>query len=476
VSAAVAVSPSATASSSTPSGAMRSAVRPAVRKTLPHVWFPAGLLIAWREFTKTEIVIDAVAREMCDGFERRISAAKFAERAGVDPSDARKALRKLVECRLQKRACNMRDPGGYVVTPASSEEVSARFSHAMHLDFAVPAVVVRGWQQWSRLEIRVFGAVCVHKEARRRGASIALRVTSTWLAAFLEEPDRSCRQALRELARRGVIQRQEGHGWAPTPWDELVNPGDHACPLAQRARPVATALSSRLNGNQTPERAAIAPMSLRQSAPRPAGRDGPEREGIPAARPPSWSVVRTLSTRGRDLPPRDPPPSVHPNAGREGDAYIDESDEATALLPLARAAAKAFGDRNTVVDVNHAVKRLADAKARYGMTTAELAQYLRTAPDQPGLLRAGFPFAAAFASGRVVPWLERQRRRRRSAARPLESASTQALSISELALRGSAFLEVLTRGAASQADRLPSQPRLSPHRGDNQSHVRAALR
>ena len=203
------------------------------------------------------------------------------------------------------------------------------------------------------------------------------------------------------------VDREQARCWAPTPWDELVHLRDQASPLAQRAR-LATAPSPRLDGNQTPERAAIAPPSSRQSAPRPAGRDGPDCEEIPAVRPPSWSVVRTLSTRGRDLPPRDPPPSFHPDARREGDAHVDESDDATALLPLARAAAKAFGDRNTVLDVNHAVRRLADAKARYGMTTAELAQYLLTAPDQPGLLRAGFPFAAAFASGRVLPWLERQ--------------------------------------------------------------------
>jgi hypothetical protein len=68
----------------------------------------------------------------------------------------------------------------------------------------------------------------------------------------------------------------------------------------------------------------------------------------------------------------------------------NEKKDATALLPLARAAAKAFGDRNAVVNVNHAVKRLADAKA---------------------------------------------------------------LPISELALRGSAFLAVLTRGAATEVSR-----------------------
>jgi hypothetical protein len=69
-----------------------------------------------------EIVIDGAAREMCDGFERRISAGKFASRAGVDPSDARKAMRKLVELGLQKRSGSMRDPGGCVAKPASSEE------------------------------------------------------------------------------------------------------------------------------------------------------------------------------------------------------------------------------------------------------------------------------------------------------------------------------------------------------------------
>ena len=145
MSAAAAVAPPASASTAELSESMRSVARPFVRKTLAHVWFPAGLLSAWRDLTRTEIVIDAVARDMCDGFERRISAAKFGERAGVDPSDARKALRELVERGLQKRMGNMRDPGGYVVTPASSEELSARFLDAMPIDFAVPAVIVRGW-------------------------------------------------------------------------------------------------------------------------------------------------------------------------------------------------------------------------------------------------------------------------------------------------------------------------------------------
>jgi hypothetical protein len=44
VSAAVAGSPPASASL----GATRGVARLAVRKTLPHVWFPAALLIAWR--------------------------------------------------------------------------------------------------------------------------------------------------------------------------------------------------------------------------------------------------------------------------------------------------------------------------------------------------------------------------------------------------------------------------------------------
>src|SRR5258708_10918227 len=98
--------------------------RGGVRKTIAHVWFPAALLVAWRELRKTEVVVDGVAREMCDGLERRISATKFAERAKVDPSDARKALRKLLELGLQRRSGNARDPGGYVVTPVTADELN----------------------------------------------------------------------------------------------------------------------------------------------------------------------------------------------------------------------------------------------------------------------------------------------------------------------------------------------------------------
>ena len=447
MSAAVAVSPPATASSSL--GAMRA--RPAVRKTLPHVWFPAGLLTVWSDLTKTEIVIDGVAREMCDRFERRMSAAKFAERAGVDPSDARRALRKLVQLGLQKRRGNMRDPGGYVVTPASPEEVSARFRDAMPLDFAVPAAVVRDWQSWSRLEILVFAAVCLHKEARRRGIDIAARVTSTWLALFLKQPARSCRQALRELARRGAIRREERHRWAPTPWAELAFAGDPTGRLATGSRLETAALTPGSNGKQPPELAAIAPPSMRQRRPCARGSVGPDRWGVTANGPLGSSAVRTLSTRGRVLPPRDPPPSLHPDVGREGDEHlVERHDSAGALVPLARAAAKAFSDRNGVVDVNHAARRLADVKARYGMSEKELEKYVRAAPDQPGLLRAGFPFGAAFSPGRLEPWLERHRHRRQSPPEHLERSTIKPLSARELATRGSMFLGSLARAPSAR--------------------------
>ena len=443
MSAAVAVSQPASSPSSASWGSMRGVARPAVRKTLPHVWFPAGLLIAWRDLTKTEIVIDAVAREMCDRRERRISAAKFAERAGVDPSDARKALRKLVELGLQKRTGNMRDPNGYVVTPASSEEVSTRFSDAMPIDFAVPAAIVRAWQQWSRLEILVFGAVCIHKEARHRGIHIAARVTSAWLALFLKEPARSCRQALRELARRGVIRRDEGHRWAPTPWAELVCAGHPTGRLATSVLLATTEFTSGSNGKQPPELAAIEPPSARQRRPCAPGSVGPDRWGITANGPPGSSAVRTLSTRGRDLPPRDPPPSIHPDARREGEERLGERHDSTgSLVPLARAAAKAFSDRDGVVDVNHAVRRLAAAKAQYGMSDNELEKYVKAAPDQPGVLRAGFPFGAAFSPGRLEPWLKRHRHRC-AASVPSGAADDCALPVHELAIRGSAFLASL---------------------------------
>jgi hypothetical protein len=387
---------------------------------------------------------------MCDGRARQISAAKFGERAGVDPSDARKALRKLVELGLQERTGNMRDPAGYVVTPASSEEMNARFLDAMPIDFAVPAAIVRGWQQWTRLEILVFGAVCVHKEARRRGIQIAARVTSAWLASFLKQPARSCRQALRELARREVIRREEGHRWAPTPWAELACAGHQAAGLAT-SRSLATAEPrTGANGKQPPELAAILPPSVRQRRPCAHGSVGPDQWGTTANGPPSSTVVRTLSTRGRDLPPRDQPPSIHPDAGRKGEEHLVERHDSTgALAPLARVAAKAFGDRNGVVDVNHAARRLADVKARYGMSDKELERYVRAAPDQPGLLRAGFPFGAAFSPGRLEPWLERHRRRQ-SPPEHIARSIIKPLSARELATRGSVFLSSLARGPSSR--------------------------
>jgi hypothetical protein len=92
--------------------------------------------------------------------------------------------------------------------------------------------------------------------------------------------------------------------------------------------------------------------------------------------------------------------------------------------------------------VNHAVRRLADAKARYGMSDKELEKYVRAAPDQPGLLRAGFPFGAAFSPGRLEPWLERHRHRRVVHA-PCRAADDRTLPVHELAIRGSAFLASL---------------------------------
>jgi hypothetical protein len=206
--------------------------------------------------------------------------------------------------------------------------------------------------------------------------------------------------------------------------------------------------------DRPPELAAIAPPSSWQRGPRAHGSVGPERSHATAVPPPSSAVVRTLSTRGRDLPPRDPPPSVHPVAGREGHEHLDESHDATAaLVPLARAAAKAFGDRNAAVDVNHAIRRLADVKARFGMSDTELEQYVRVAPDQPGLFRAGFPFGAAFCPTRVQPWLQRHRPRRQVAPQLCGTAEFQALSASELASRGTAVLVSL--GERSQAPSCP---------------------
>jgi hypothetical protein len=102
--------------------------------------------------------------------------------------------------------------------------------------------------------------------------------------------------------------------------------------------------------------------------------------------------------------------------------------------------AKAFSDRNGVVDVNHALRRLADAKARYGMSDKELEQYELTAPDQPGLFHAGFPFGAAFCPSRVEPWLKRRRRQHHFIAKASLPRPEPALSAGELESRGTAFL------------------------------------
>jgi hypothetical protein len=90
------------------------------------------------------------------------------------------------------------------------------------------------------------------------------------------------------------------------------------------------------------------------------------------------------------------------------------------------------------------------------MSDTELEQYVRTAPDQPGLLRAGFPFGAALSPGRVGPWLERCRRRYRLAPAPSPPPSESThLSAPELANRGATFL-------ASLVERSPlsSSPRM----------------
>jgi hypothetical protein len=404
--------------------------RGGVRKTIAHVWFPAALLVAWRELTKTEIVVDGVAREMCDGLERRISATRFAERANVDPSDARKALRKLLELRLQRRTGNTRDPGGYVVTPATAEELNARFPDGFSIDFAVPAIVVRNWHGWSRLEILVYGTTCLHKEARRRGIEVPSRLTSKWLAEILGEPDRSCRHALRSLADRGVVEADQTHRWTPTTWDQVAKA--NSVPTAA-VRPI------RL-GNQVPELPAKSPPSSWHRVPRACGNLAPGKARAVATSPPRTEPVRTLSTRARDLPPRDLPPSLHPAGGREGEEMVSRGERDAGLLPLAQTATKLFAAHSVVVDLGHAVRRLAVTKERYGMTYDELEGYVRAAPNQPGLCRAGFPFGAAMSASRVEPWLERHRRiRLRALDRPSPSENSS-LAPTEIASRGRQFL------------------------------------
>jgi hypothetical protein len=89
------------------------------------------------------------------------------------------------------------------------------------------------------------------------------------------------------------------------------------------------------------------------------------------------------------------------------------------------------------------VRRLAVAKERYGMTNDELERYLRTAAEQPGLCRAGFPFGAALSPTRVEPWLERRRRIRLRAPDRSPTPEPESLDPTEIASRGRQFLASL---------------------------------
>jgi len=192
-------------------------------------------------------------------------------------------------------------------------------------------------------------------------------------------------------------------------------------------------------GNRTPEFAATQAPSSRQRWPRPTWQNG-------RLAPEFASRSHTIFARARSSTQRST--TLRPPRGGEGRgrACRRESAATAALVPLARAAAQAFRDRNSIVDVDHAARRLAAAKVRYGMSDRELEQYVRTAPDQPGLFRAGFPFGAAFSRARIEPWLEKHRRRRQSAPDGGEVSSSVPLSARELATRGSIFLSSLSRG------------------------------
>jgi len=97
-----------------------------------------------------------------------------------------------------------------------------------------------------------------------------------------------------------------------------------------------------------------------------------------------------------------------------------------ALVPLARVAAKVFGDRNGVVDVNHAVKRLAEAKARYGMTNAELEQYVRTGAPSTRAASCGISIRCRALAGSCRAMLQKHRRRHQVAQEPSPSTRSPA--------------------------------------------------
>jgi hypothetical protein len=250
---------------------------------------------------------------------------------------------------------------------------------------------------------------------------------------------------LRALARRGVIEADQIHRWLPATWDRIASSAARATSPAL-GRGDSTQNGTIRVGNPVPELPANGPPSSWQRVPRACGSFAPEPTHPAATSPPSTASIRTLSTRARDLPPRDLPPSLHPGGGREGDEMVSRDGECDGgLVPLARTATKLFAAQNVVVDLRHAVRRLAAARERYGMTDAELGKYLSAAPDQPGIARAGFPFGAALSPSRVEPWLEKYRRRERAAPERREVATPTPLSSSEIAMRGNAFLGSLAR-------------------------------
>ncbi len=272
---------------------------------------------------------------------------------------------------------------------------------------------------------------------------VPARLTSKWLAEILGDPDRSCRHALRALADRGVVEADQIHRWVPTTWDRVASSAVLAD--SRESRPVRSAEDRPMRfGNHVPELAAKSPPSSWRRVPRACGSLSPGSASPAATSPPSIASVRTLSTRARALPPKDLPPSFHPEAGREGQEQSAQSaDDQAGLVPLARTVAKSFAARNVVVDLGHAVSRLAAAKERYGMSDEELERYLRTAPDQPGLSRAGFPFGAALSPGRVEPWLAKHRRRRDDVPGRSQLSEVCPLPVSELGTRSAAFLSSL---------------------------------
>jgi len=337
---------------------------PPLRKAYAHVRFPSGLLRAWvrLRLTKTEIVTDAVVRALADRRRIELSSTCIARRAGSDPSDVRRSLRKLEQHHLVARAGNRHDPNGCVLTPASAE--SLEDSSHLGVSIGVLLDVVLEWSSWSRVEILVHVAVCGAQEARRRGLPASPRVTARWLSSELGVPERSCRWALRRLEARGVLRRHQPHRWVEVPWSE-------------RGLGVKPASS---------------PPSSRQNDPRLRSVPTPEpRQRVPRARP-----AGTHYSCARDLP-------TDPSSPQPGSAAVCPF-HSQGVLSVAR---RLLGAGLSARRISSALRRL----DHLGANEDEMVRFLRYQFEHRDVRGAHFPLAVVSSPDEFLVWRSRKRAR-----------------------------------------------------------------